>query len=121
MPNKASLLSSLSRGSLAPTNTPKPTSGTATSASPVSTKELFKLLLRTYMDIVKNQAQVQAPVQIPAPLVEPKKQSLKAYFPDLYFKKLYLDCYRFCQQCEDHPDTARANGDNHIPFATSFL
>ena len=75
----------------------------------------------TYIDIVKNQAQVQAPVQVPAPLVEPKEQPLKARFPDLYFGKSHLDCYRFCQQCEDHFDTARANGENRTPFAASFL
>ena len=120
-PSEAGSLSSLSRGSLAPTDAPEPTPGPAASASPASTEELFKLFMRTYMDTVKNQAQVQAPVQVPAPPVEPKEQPLKARFPDLYFGKSHLDCYRFCQQCEDHFDTARANGENRTPFAASFL
>ena len=73
------------------------------------------------MDIVKNPAQVQALVQVLATLVEPKKQSLKVSFSNLYFGKLYLDYFWFCQQCEDYFDMAKANGDNCIPFATSFL
>ena len=32
-----------------------------------------------------------------------------------------MDCYRFCQQCEDHFETAGASGPNRIPFAASFL
>ena len=82
--------------------------------------------METYIDIAKNQVQAPAqafapPLQAHAPPVEPKKQPLKARFPDLYFRKSHLDCYRFCQQCEDHFDTARANGDNRTPFAASFL
>ena len=120
-PSEAGSLSSLSRGSLAPTDAPEPTPGPATSASPASTEELFKLFMRIYMDTVKNQDQVQALVQVPAPPVEPKELPLKARFPDLYFGKSYLDCYWFCQQCEDHFERARANGDNRTPFADSFL
>ena len=32
-----------------------------------------------------------------------------------------MDCYHFCQQCEDHFDTAGATGSNRTPFAASFL
>ena len=32
-----------------------------------------------------------------------------------------MDCYRFCQQCEDHFETAGAKELNRIPFAASFL
>ena len=49
----------------------------------------------------------------------PREQPLKARFPDLYYGNSHLDCYRFCQQCEDH--SAGANGPNRIPFAASFL
>ena len=92
----------------------------------MSTKKLFKLFLQTYMDTVKNQVQapIQAPaplIQVPTPSVKPKEQPFKACFLDLYFGKLYLDCYRFCQQYKDQFDTARANRDNRTPFATSFL
>ena len=32
-----------------------------------------------------------------------------------------MDCYNFCQQCEDYFATAGATGPTRIPFATSFL
>ena len=32
-----------------------------------------------------------------------------------------MECYHFCQQCEDHFDTAGATGSNRTPFAASFL
>ena len=32
-----------------------------------------------------------------------------------------MDCYWFCQQCEDEFNTDRANGDNRTLFAASFL
>ena len=54
-------------------------------------------------------------------LVEPEEQPLKARFSDLYFGKSHLDCYRFCQQCKDYFDIARANGENYTPFAASFF
>ena len=50
-----SLSSSLTGGSSAPTDGPEPT---LTSVPPASTEELFKLFMQTYMDTVKNQAQV---------------------------------------------------------------
>ena len=73
------------------------------------------------MDTVMNQAQVQSLVQVPTSPIEPKEQLFKARFPDLYYEKSHLDCYRFCQQCEDHFDRARTNEENHTPFVASFL
>ena len=51
----------------------------------------------------------------------PRKQPLKARFLDLYYGNSHLDWYRFCQQCEDHFETAGANGPNRVPFAALFL
>ena len=51
----------------------------------------------------------------------PREQPLKARFPDLYYGNSHLDCYRFCQQCEDHFKIARANRPNWVFFAASFL
>ena len=51
----------------------------------------------------------------------PRERPLKAKVPDVYFGKSHMDCYHFCQQCEDHFETAGATGSNRTPFATSFL
>lgn len=51
----------------------------------------------------------------------PRKRPLKARLPDAYYGKSHMDCYQFCQQCEDHFDTAGARGPNRTPFAASFL
>ena len=42
-------------------------------------------------------------------------------FPDLYFGKSHMECYQFCQQCEDYFDTAGAKDNNRTLFAASFL
>ena len=51
----------------------------------------------------------------------PRKRPLKAKVPDVYFGKSHMDCYHFCQQCEDYFKTAGATGSTRTPFATSFL
>ncbi len=50
---------------------------------------------------------------------EPCESSLKARFPDLYTGKSHIDCFHFCQQCENHFETARATGTNRTSFAAS--
>ena len=60
------------------------------------------------------QAQTQA-------LAEPREQPLKARFPETYLGKSRIDCYHFCQQCEDHFETSGATKMNHTLFAASFL
>ena len=51
----------------------------------------------------------------------PRERPLKAKVPDVYFGKSHMDCYHFCQQCEDHFETAGATGSTRTPFAASFL
>ena len=51
----------------------------------------------------------------------PRKRPLKAKVPDVYFGKLHMDCYHFCQQCEDHFETAGATGSTRTLFTISFL
>ena len=80
-----------------------------------STDGLFQQFMKAYLEN-QNQALPPAPIQ-----AEFREQPLKARFPDLYYGNSHLDCYRFCQQCEDHFETAGANGPNRIPFAASFL
>ena len=68
---------------------------------------------------VQGQQQVQS--QIAPPVPEPWKRPLKASFPDLYYNNSHMDCYRFCQQCEDHFKTVSVKGLNRFLFATLFL
>lgn len=46
---------------------------------------------------------------------------LKSRLSDLYSGKSHMECYHFCQHCEDHFDTASATGPHRTPFAASFL
>ena len=40
---------------------------------------------------------------------------------DLYYGNSHLECYYFCQQCEDHFETAGAKGHKRVAFAATFL
>ena len=108
-------------------NTPTPsipvsraqTPASAQALALLSNKGLFQEFMKAYLEN-QNQNQNQAPP--PAPIqAKLWEQLLKARFPDLYYGNFHLDCYRFCQQCEDHFDTTEANGPNHISFAAFFL
>lgn len=76
--------------------TPVPTSRTlilastpvlTPSSAPASTSKLFKKFMKACLE---NQTQAPAPSQ-----AEPREQPLKAWFPDFYYKNLYIDCYHF--------------------------
>ena len=64
------------------------------------------------------EAQVQSRTEVDP---EPCKQPLKTLFPGLYYGNSHMDCYQFCQDCEDHFKTAGAKWPNKIPFAGLFL
>ena len=73
------------------------------------TKEDLQRILRTVLE-------ARAP-----PSDGAREKPLKARSPDVYCGKSHIECYNFCQQCEDHFATAGAKGPNRIPFAASFL
>ena len=108
--------------SRAPTPTPAQTPAPAPAPTPVQPglytdadlQRATKLALESFVKGQEHGQQLQANSA-------PREQPLKARFPDLYYGNSHLDCYRFCQQCEDHFETAGANGPNRIPFAASFL
>ena len=107
------------RGSDTPTSTPV-VSCTSTSApvtapaiAPSLDNELFKQFMKAYL-----KAQVPGQIEVDS---ESRKQLLKAWFSDLYYGNLHMDCYWFCQQYEDHFKTAKAKGPNKILFAALFL
>ena len=103
---------------LASSSLSAPTVAVPTTAS---TEELFNLFMQTYMGNIKNQAQAWVQVLTFPVLVEPKEQSLKARFLNIYFGKLHMDYYWFCQQYKDHFNSTRANKENCTLFAPSFL
>ena len=49
------------------------------------------------------------------------KQPFKAKVPDLYYGKLHMDCYHFCQKCKDHIEISWAIETNWTPFVASFF
>ena len=53
--------------------------------------------------------------------VEPQEQLLKARSLETYLEKSYIDCYHFCQQCENYFKTLGATKMNYTPFVASFF
>ena len=109
----------LTEGSGTPTPTlvvsraPTPAPATAPTAAPSLDNKLFKQFMKVYLE-----AQVPGQTEVDS---EPCKQCIKAQFSDLYYGKLHIDCYQFCQQCKNHFETAGAKGPNKIPFPALFL
>ena len=89
----------------APVPTPVP------APAPLSSDELFKQFMRAYLE--SNQRLRQ--------LLAEHKQSLKTKVPEMYYGKLHMDCYHFCQQRKDYFETAGATGTNRTLFAAFFL
>ena len=105
----------LNKGSNTPTPS-LPVFRAQTPAPPLvlsSIEELCQQLLKTYAATVKLLEQNHGSGLC--------KKPFKARFSDLYYGNLHMDCYRFCQQCEDHFKTAGASGPNCIPFTALFL
>lgn len=67
------------------------------------------------------QALAQAQAQTNRSDQAPREHLLETRFPDLYFGKSHMECYHFCQKCEDHFDTAGVTGFYRTPYAASFL
>ena len=92
----------------------------ATSISKYSEDDLqriFKAVLEAWA-----LAPVSAPAPVPAPVVsEVPREKLKPCSPDVYRRKSHMECYNFCQQCEDYFANAEATGPTRIPFTASFL
>ena len=75
-------------------------------------KDLFMKFMKVFMETTQAQAQA---------IAEPWKHPLKARILEIYFGKSHMDCYYFCQQCEDYFKTSGATGMNRTPFAATFL
>ena len=75
-------------------------------------KDLFIKFLKIFIETTQAWDQEQ---------LEPQERPLKAKTPETYSRKSYIDCYHFCQQCEDYFETSSATGMNYISFAATFL
>ena len=70
--------------------------------APGPTNKLFKRFMKAYLKM--NQEPRQPPMG--------RKRTLKAKVPEVYYGKLHMDCYHFCQQCKDYFETTGATGIN---------
>ncbi len=99
---------------LAPSPTPGP--GPAPAPAP-SQDDLFRQFMQAYMEDRRN----PVPPEAREPRENASDRPLKARNPDLYYGNLHMECYYFCQQCEDHFKTVGAKGHKRVSFAASFL
>ena len=75
-----------------------------------SAEDLFTKFMKVFIETTQAQA-----------LAEPQERTLKARTPEIYWGKSHMECYHFCQQCEDHFETLGATGINRTLFAASFF
>ena len=96
----------------APTKAPTPPEVPTPPFIPPSIEDLFTQFMKIFMETTQAQAQA---------LAKPRERPLKAWTPKIYWGKSHMECYHFCQQCEDHFETFGATGMNRTPFAASFF
>ncbi len=95
---------------------PEPTSAPA----PSPNNDFFQEFMRTCIEKVRN----QAPTVSAVPAAEARNDTdrpLKPRNPNLYYGHLHMECYYFCQECEDHFEVAGSLGHKRVPFAAGFL
>ncbi len=83
----------------------------------------FQEFMRTCIERVKDHTPA-APVAPAVPAAEARDDTdrpLKPRNPDLYYSHLHMECYYFCQQCEDHFEVAGSLDHKRVPFAAGFL
>ena len=105
----------ISEGPLGSSPSPK-SSHDETSANPFAGLLVAKYMEEDLQRILRTVLKVRAP-----PSDGPREKPLKARSPDVYRGKSHIECYNFCQQCEDHFATAEAKDPNRILFATLFF
>ena len=85
-------------------------------APPHYSKEDFQLMMKVCIDSI-----LQAQVVCSTEPASHREGQLKARLPNFYYNKFHIGCYHFCQECENHFDTAGATGSNQTSFAALFL
>ncbi len=104
---------------------PSPAQGSA-SSSPESApafvpkNNFFQEFIRTCIKKVRDQA-LAAPAAPVAKARDNTDNLLKSKNLNLYHNNLYMECYYFCQQCEDHFEVAISLDHKYVSFAAGFL
>ena len=100
-------------------NTPTPTPAVLCAPNPApaialfSDNKLFKQFMKVYLE-----AQVPGQIEMDS---KPRKKTLRARFPNLYYSNVHMNCYQFCQQCKDPFEIVGAKKLNRILFVALFL
>ena len=92
------------------TETPTPPEASTPPLVLPTSEDLFTKFMKVFMETTQAREQL-----------EPRERSLNARTPETYSGKSHIDCYHFCQQCEDYFKISGATGMNHTPFAAIFL
>ncbi len=75
--------------------------------------------MQTFME--KMQVPAAPAALVPEKAKDDTDRPLKPRNPNLYYGNLHMECYYFCQQCEDHFKVAGSPGHKRVSFATRFL
>ena len=98
------------------------TTPSATALAATLTEDLFRQYMQAYLEERRNPASAPALAPPPADLrEETSDRPLKASNPELYYGNWHMEGYYFCQQFEDHFDTAGEEGYKRVLFAAFFL
>ncbi len=87
----------------------------------VPNNDLFQEFMRTCIERVRAQAPATPAAPVPEKARDDTDRPLKPRNPDLYYGNLHMECYYFCQQCEDHFEVAGSLGHKRVLFAAGFL
>ena len=99
----------------------QPPKSSANTSIPKYSEDNLQRILKAVLE-ARAPASAPAPTPVPVSVVSKLSQEkLKTCSPDVYRGNSHMDCYNFCQQCEDYFATARATGPTRISFAMSFL
>ena len=79
---------------------------------PPPTKDLFTKFIMMFMETIQARDRET---------LRPQKRPFKARTPKIYSEKSHMNCYYFCQQCDNYFKTSDAIKINRTPFATIFL
>ena len=89
---------------------PTPPEALTLSLVPPPVKNLFTKFMKVFIETTQAQT-----------LAEPQERLLKARTPETYWGKSLMECYQFCQKCENYFETSGAIGMNCTPFTASFF